>query len=315
VRAQIGHLRSLGFAVDEVGAAGYRLARAYDNLLVPEATVPLILDRADRLQEVIIGLPYHYYASCGSTSQTLKDKVADYPAGTIVIADHQIAGRGRLGRSWSSGPGEDLTLSVLLRPPTPPEGASLLSLAAALSVAEALEALFGQGRALVKWPNDVLIDGKKVCGILLESSLEGERVQWVLVGIGLNVNSDPAATLAALAPEQQEAWRGKPRPTSLRVELGREVARGQLLAELLARLSLRWVDTSETDMLAELRSRDALFGRWVQVFAGPPDDSPLVAGEAQGIGPRGELLIRDPGGTIVPVFAGEVTLKVDSPAA
>jgi BirA family biotin operon repressor/biotin-[acetyl-CoA-carboxylase] ligase len=178
-----------------------------------------------------------------------------------------------------------------------------------------LETLFGQGRVLVKWPNDVLIDGKKVCGILLESSLEGDRVQWVVVGIGLNVNSDPAAMLAALASEQREAWRGKPRPTSLRTELGREVARGLLLAELLDRLSLRWVDTSESDMLAEIRSRDALFGRRLQVFSGPPEDSLVVAGEAQGIGPRGELCVRDPGGTIVPVFAGEVTLQVDSPVA
>jgi BirA family biotin operon repressor/biotin-[acetyl-CoA-carboxylase] ligase len=315
VPAHIEQLRSFGFAVAEVGSAGYRLTRAYDDLLVPEAMVPQLLNRAEHQREGIIGLPYHYYSECDSTNQRLKDKAADCPAGTIVVTDHQTAGRGRLGRSWWSGPGEDLTFSVLLRPQTSSEVASLLSLAAALSVAEVLETLFGEGRVLVKWPNDVLLDGKKVCGILLESSMEGQRVEWVVVGLGLNVNSDPAAMFEALGSEQREAWQGKPRATSLRAELGRQVARGLLLTELLDRLSLRCVDTPTLDMLGELRARDALLGRWVQVFAGSPDDALVVAGEAQGIGPQGELLVRDPGGSIVPVFAGEVTLSVDSSVA
>jgi biotin-(acetyl-CoA carboxylase) ligase len=92
------------------------------------------------------------------------------------------------------------------------------------------------------------------------------------------------------------------------------VARGWLLSELLARLSLRWAGTAASDLLAQLRARDALLGRWLQVFAGPPDGALVVAGEAQGIGPRGELLVRDSGGTIVSVFAGEVTLNVDRSA-
>ena len=148
----------------------------FDDLLVPEAVLPLLLERMD----------YHaaaghsdcrtaISASCGSTNLQLKDEAAASPGGTLVITDDQTEGRGRLGRSWSSSPGEDLTFSVLLHPLMSPAEASLLSLAAALAIAEVLETLTGlEGRVRVKWPNDVLIDDKKVCGILLESSVEGD---------------------------------------------------------------------------------------------------------------------------------------------
>jgi BirA family biotin operon repressor/biotin-[acetyl-CoA-carboxylase] ligase len=312
---QIGHLRSLGFAVESAGDSGYRLARPFDDLLVPEAVLSLMLDRSEHVAAPSVGLPYHYYAQCGSTSLRLKQEAATSPGGTLVVTDHQTEGRGRLGRSWSSRPGEDLTFSVLLRPATSPEEAPLLSLAAALAVTEVLELTPGlQGRTRVKWPNDVLIDDKKVCGILLESSLEGSRLEWVVAGLGLNVNSDPGVVMAGLAPAERDSWRGRPAATSLLAELGREVPRGALLAELLVRLSLRWAGAGLSDMLTQLRARDALLGMELQVFAGPPDGALVAAGKASGIGPQGELLLEQEDGKIVPVFAGEVTLSVDSSA-
>ena len=189
---QIEYLNSLGFAVEQVGKKGYRLARACDDLLVPEAVLPLLLDITDNTWPPAIGLPYRYSARCASTNAEIKNQAAVSPSGTLQVTDEQTEGRGRLGRSWSSRPGEDLTFSVLLRPGASPSEACLLSLAAALATAEVLEALPGLGgRVKVKWPNDVLIDEKKVCGILLESSLAGARLEWVVAGIGLNVNSDP----------------------------------------------------------------------------------------------------------------------------
>jgi BirA family biotin operon repressor/biotin-[acetyl-CoA-carboxylase] ligase len=311
----IGHLRSLGITVEQVGTIGYRLACPCDDSLVPEAFLPLLLQRMDNTLPPAIGLPYRYLAHCPSTNLELKNEAAALGSGTLVVTDDQTEGRGRLGRSWSSRPGEDLTFSVLLRPGTSSAEASLLSLAAALATAEVLETLPGlEGRVGVKWPNDVLIDEKKVCGILLESSLDGQRLDWVVAGIGLNVNSDPGCMLEELTPVEKEAWRGRPRPTSLRVELGRRLARGPLLTALLARLSVRWTDTAASDLLVGLRARDALLGCQLQVFAGPPDGALVVAGEAIGIGSQGELLVRDCEGTTVPVFAGEVTLRVDRSA-
>jgi BirA family biotin operon repressor/biotin-[acetyl-CoA-carboxylase] ligase len=255
-------------------------------------------------------LPYRYHARCGSTNLLVKDEAASAPAGLLVVADEQTEGRGRLGRSWSSRPGEDLTFSVLLRPSLPVTQAPLLSLVASLAIAEVFEALPGLGgRVRVKWPNDVLIDEKKVCGVLLESFLEGERLQWALAGIGVNVNSEPVALLRDLAPPQDEEWRGKPHPTSLRAETGMEVARGTLLADLLTQLTLRWTQVGEPRLLDGLRTRDALLGRHVEVLAGPPDGALVVAGEAVGIGAQGELLVRDANGREVQVFAGEVTLR------
>jgi BirA family biotin operon repressor/biotin-[acetyl-CoA-carboxylase] ligase len=314
--AQMAHIRSVGLAAEPVGSTGYRLGRPFDDLLVPEAVLPLLLERMDCARPGAVGLPYLYHARCGSTNQELKSEAAAALAGTLVVTDDQTEGRGRLGRSWLSNPGEDLTFSVLQRPSMSAAEASLLSLAAALATAEVLEALPGlESRVWVKWPNDVYIDEKKVCGILLESSLDGARLEWVVAGIGLNVNSDPVATLEELEPAEREAWRGRPRPTSLRAELGRAVGRGWLLAELLARLSVRWGETAPADLLTHLRARDALLGRWVKVLAGPPDGALVVAGKAMGIGPQGELLVKDSEGSTVPVFAGEVTLCVDSSAA
>jgi BirA family biotin operon repressor/biotin-[acetyl-CoA-carboxylase] ligase len=313
VMTEIEYLRLLGFTIDEAGSAGYRLTRPFDDLLVPEAVLPLLLSLPEYSDVSGLGLPYRYHQRCGSTNLLLKQEAAGSPTGTLVVTDDQTEGRGRLGRSWSSGPGEDLTFSVLLRPVTSPAEASLLSLAAALAVAEVLEVHAGlRDRVRVKWPNDVLIDDKKACGILLESSLEGERLDWVVAGIGLNVNSDPGALLAGLEPAEREAWGDRPQPTSLRAELGREVPRGRLLAELLVRLSLYLDGSATPELLSRLWARDALRGRRLRVFAGPPDGALVVAGEAMGIGSQGELLVRDGAGRIVRVFAGEVTLSVDS---
>jgi biotin operon repressor len=115
----IGHLRSLGITVEQVGTIGYRLACPCDDSLVPEAFLPLLLQRMDNTLPPAIGLPYRYLAHCPSTNLELKNEAAALGSGTLVVTDDQTEGRGRLGRSWSSRPGEDLTFSVLLRPGTP----------------------------------------------------------------------------------------------------------------------------------------------------------------------------------------------------
>jgi len=310
LEGQVEHLCSLGFAIESVAGTGYRLARPFTDLLVAEAVLPLLLEQVDPTSSWVAGLPYRYCLRCESTSLALREEVASSPPGTMVAADEQTGGRGRLGRTWVSAPGKDLTFSVLLPPSVTPALAPLLSLAAALAAAEVLEALPGlAGRIEVKWPNDVLLDGKKVCGILLESCMAVERLQWLIAGIGLNVNSDTSALLRELNPGEGGESSGKPQPTSLREGLGHEVARGPLLAGLLARLTRRWTEGATSDLLDQLRARDGLRGRQVEILSGPPDNAPVMAGEALGIGPDGQLLVRDRTGATVPVFAGEVTVS------
>ncbi len=199
VHKHVNHLRTLGFAVESLPGAGYRLERPFADLVAAEAVLPFLLGLSRPETPWMAGLPYLYLPRCESTNLSLKEAMAPrgagaLPAGALMVTDEQTGGRGRLGRTWSSEAGKDLTFSVLLRPSLAPAQAHLLSLAAALAVAEVLETLPGlEGRVAVKWPNDVLLGDEKVCGILLEGSMDVDRLHWAVAGIGLNVNSAPSA--------------------------------------------------------------------------------------------------------------------------
>jgi BirA family biotin operon repressor/biotin-[acetyl-CoA-carboxylase] ligase len=336
------HLRTLGFAVVSIPGSGYRLERPFSDLVAAEAVLPFLLGRAGPEPGRVAGLPYLYVSRCDSTNVDLKEAMSRRagggmpsagtpPAGALVVTDEQTGGRGRLDRTWSSQLGKDLTFSVLLRPSLVPGQAHLLSLVAALSVAEVLETLPGlEGRVAVKWPNDVLLEDRKVCGILLEGSMDADRLHWAVAGIGLNVNSISSALVAALGGKQADAWAGRPRPVSLRERLGRDVPRAPLLASLLERLGERWAALEDqssrqdgaqgardpdgehhpgaVEVITALRQRDALAGRRVEVYSGAKQPELVVAGEAAGIGPEGQLLVRRPSGEMSAVFAGDVTL-------
>jgi len=325
VHKQVEQLRSLGFVIDPVSGAGYRLARPFDDLVAAEAVVPFLLDLMEPGSPWVAGLPYRYLARCASTNQVLRGAAglssppganagraaaASPPAGAVVVTDEQTGGRGRLGRGWVSQPGKDLTFSVLLRPALAPARAHLLSLAAALAVAETLETIPGlEDRVAIKWPNDVLLGDRKVCGILVEGSMDSDRLHWAVAGIGLNVNSDPVAFTGGLGPDALREWQARPEPASLCQALGRELPRAPLLAQLLARLTTRWNAVDGDDLLTGLRQRDFLRGRAVEVLSGPPSNEPVVTGEAAGIGEEGQLLVLTPDGRQVQVFAGDVTVR------
>jgi len=177
--------------------------------LTPELVIPLLRGR--------LGTPYRFVASCASTQRLLGD---DDPEGATVAADHQTAGRGRLGRVWEDLPGRSILVSVLLRPRPPMPLWPELSLVAGEAVARALRNETGVAASL-RHPNDVVVAGRKLVGVLPEAS--GGRV---VLGIGLNVNQ---------RADELPLETAKP-PTSLRVELGRELARAPLLAAILVEL-------------------------------------------------------------------------------
>jgi BirA family biotin operon repressor/biotin-[acetyl-CoA-carboxylase] ligase len=154
---------------------------------------------------------------------------AGAPHGTVFVADFQSAGRGRRDREWISRPGLDLTFSVILRPEIEPRLAPLLNLAAALSVCRSAEDFFSEPHAVsVKWPNDVLARGKKICGIICETVGGAGKTDWAVLGIGLNVNS-AASDMPPEAPD-------KPRAASMFMECGRSFRLPELLGLVLARL-------------------------------------------------------------------------------
>jgi BirA family biotin operon repressor/biotin-[acetyl-CoA-carboxylase] ligase len=238
-----------------------------------------------------LGAEVRRLAVCGSTNDEAAAWArAGAPHGALVLADAQTRGRGRLGRPWHSPPGESLYLSMVLRPSpeVSPARASAITLSAGAAVAEALDAL-GVDPAL-KWPNDVLLGGKKVCGILTEMATRGAAIAHLVVGLGLNVSAR-----AFPPPLEQSA-------TSL-LAAGRSIDREALLAALLPRLEgafERFFAEGTPAACADF-ARFARFGQPVTVDGAPP-----LAGVAVGLDEDGALLVRDADGATHRVLSGDV---------
>lgn len=228
------------------------------------------------------GEPYLWSASCSSTQDALRER--HLAEGAVAVTEHQTGGRGRHGRIWDDRPGTSLLVSVLLEPPDPASAAQL-SLVCALAVAESVEGAIG-GPAQVKWPNDVLVGGRKVAGILLEG-----RDGAVVCGVGVNVDQDAAALPAATRVPA----------ASLRTLTGRAHERVGVLVDLLERLEARydlWLASGLMPLLPELERRDALRGRPLTVGR--------VSGTANGIAPDGRLRVVGADGRETLVASGEV---------
>jgi BirA family biotin operon repressor/biotin-[acetyl-CoA-carboxylase] ligase len=222
---------------------------------------------------------------------------AGQPEGLAVLADRQTAGRGRKGRVWASPAGVGLYTSILLRPAQPPARIPVLALVAGLGVVEAIEEVCGLP-ARLKWPNDVLVAGRKVAGILAETASTDERVGHVVVGLGINVNHGPAEFPEALSPTA----------ISLAMAAGRLIPRGELAAALYNALD-RWYGIFQQGGLASIlaagRERSATLGRPVDVLA----DEERWQGLAEDLDVDGALLVRGRSGDLRRVLAGDVSIR------
>lgn len=238
----------------------------------------------------------HLFQQVGSTNdfaRTLAD--AGAPAGTTVVAEEQIAGRGRGGKEWSSPPGLGIWMSVILRPAALP-APGLLPILVGLAAAEALDEYVRPVRAQVKWPNDVHLAGRKVAGILCEGAWESGRPGAVVAGIGINAGHSPAD----FPPELRDV------ATSVRIAAGWAPPRAEV-AGAIVRGILRHASHPPAQLggalLDALHTRDALQGRDVVVTGATP-----VRGIALGISPAGALLVRSEVGALRTVRAGTVRL-------
>ncbi|HYM16529.1 MAG TPA: biotin--[acetyl-CoA-carboxylase] ligase [Dehalococcoidia bacterium] len=231
--------------------------------------------------------------SVGSTMDVARDSARrGAPAGTLVVADEQTAGRGRLGRSWVTPPGSNLASTLVLRP-----RASLLrevAMMAPLAICHAVQDMAGI-RPAIKWPNDVIIGEKKVAGVLIESDLDGPEAPWVLVGAGINVNFDPR--------EYEEI---REIATSLRVETGHEGDREALLASYVHDFERLYRAAEEGESPFEnWRERLATVGRHVRAQWG----GGAAEGVAEDVTEDGALVVRTADGEAIIVEAGDVTLR------
>ena len=213
------------------------------------------------------------------------------PEGTVVVTEEQTAARGRLKRTWLT-PRGNIALSVILYPIR--DRLHTLTMVASLAVARSIETVTGL-RPHLKWPNDVLLGGKKVCGILIESSVKPEKVYYAVVGIGLNVNLRPADFPEIL-----------PRATSLSRELGQEVSRLDLLRSLLREMEQLYLASSAGDSVyREWRSRLTTLGKAVRVTSGET----ILEGIAESVEADGSLQLRLPDGSLSRILAGDITLR------
>ncbi len=242
-----------------------------------------------------LGIKLHYFSEIDSTNKQARE-LAEKGAleGEIVIAEQQTRGRGRLGRNWVSPPFLNLYLSVILRPKLPPAHAAQVTLMAAVALADTV-AGFTPDTPAIKWPNDILLRGKKLAGILTESSITAERVNYVILGIGVNLNYPHA-----LMPEAI-----RERATSLMECAGKTVSREAFLGRLIHDLDRCYGILGEAGFDAIAPQWEAYFnfrGERVRVEGG----GEALAGIAKGIDRDGALIIEREGGQYHRVFAGDV---------
>ena len=283
----IEKLRALGVRVKGHPRSGYHIER------VPDILVPQMLSHR------LYGTPfarriYHFFKIDSTNSVAMRLGESGEPHGTIVLAEEQTAGRGRAGRSWTSEKSAGIYCSILMRPPIPPAHAPLMTLVAGLAARDAAaEDLDTQPD--IRWPNDLLVGGRKLCGILTEMHAEPDHIWYAVIGIGMNVNQTKMPDdLADIA-------------TSLRIETGKTHSRLELLIRLLRSID-RYYNQFLADGAAPILRRFAevssyFKGKHVRITTA----TETFTGTTAGLDPSGVLRVaRDDGDGIVPVLSGDV---------
>ncbi|NLG37153.1 MAG: biotin--[acetyl-CoA-carboxylase] ligase [Clostridiales bacterium] len=290
VHRHIVELRALGYTIGSAPNRGYALMEQPDRLDLPRVLA--------RLTTRWLGRSLRVLHSVDSTNAEIKRWAEEgAPHGAVVAAEEQTAGKGRHGRSWLSAPGDGLTMSLLLRPAMQPAEVQRVTLAAAAAVTEALEGLFPDTQFKIKWPNDILIGDRKVCGILTELSAAAEVTYWIVIGIGINVRGTPGSM-----PEAIRDTAGTLQQT------GQTADRAALAAAVLGAFESLWDEWMESGsfdgVLRRYRAHMAYEGRPVRVAL----NSQSLEGVLSGVDDEGRLLI-DTGSALIPLRSGEFSVR------
>lgn len=279
----IQELKDLGYEIEAVPHLGYKLSTLPDRLYDFEVL--------HNLGTKILGKRILYFDSLNSTMDMANQLgLKGLPEGTIIIAETQNKGRGRLGRSWSSPKHKGLYFSLILRPDILPQQVSVITLLVAVSICEAIKTLIGQDLQ-IKWPNDIILHNKKLGGILTELSAETDKINFVNIGIGLNINNDKKSLISGAV--------------SLKEITRHEVSRVKLLQEILRRLEsnyLVFIKKGSSVIIEKWRHHSLTLGRRVKVYS----HKAHIEGQAVNIDSDGSLLIRKDSGVTLKVTAGEV---------
>ena len=282
---QMEQLRAQGFVIESVGRQGYRLTACPDTLMAP------VIRRG--LETVWAGREIVYLRSVDSTNRYARELASRGAAeGTLVVADEQTAGRGRRGRGWISPAGEGVFMSLILRPQAHPSQVAGLSLQAALATARAIARVTGLD-ARIKWPNDIVCGGKKVCGMLLEMNADEQSVHDVVAGIGINVHQrDFPPEIAQTA-------------ASLDLLTGTSVNRAALVRAFLQEFETVSSMAQAGTLMDAYRERSATLAQRVQVIA----PAEMFTGTALEVTDSGSLIVLDEQGQRREVLAADVSVR------
>lgn len=284
-------LRENGYEIEARSRAGYLLTGVPDRLFPEEI--------GQGLSTRFLGRNILYCDSVPSTNNLAKELAAQGAAdGTMVVAEEQTGGKGRLGRKWSSAKYKGLFFTLILYPPLIPSEANVLTLMTAVAMAEAIRNESGVA-AGIKWPNDLLVDGKKICGILVELSAEMERINYMVVGVGVNVNQEESDF-----PEEVRLS-----ATSLKAHTGAGISRVKLLQSFLKEFE-KWYDISLAQGFAPALSRWKEMSVSLNCPVRISNPKSSWDGWAEDIDSDGALLVRLPGGELKRAISGEVSLRL-----
>lgn len=285
----VNQLKEEGYEIEAVRNRGYALKGAGDVLSEAELLSCLETEWAG-------GRTVYFDATDSTNAQAKRLAEAHAPHGTLVVSDRQDGGKGRRGRSWASPSGVGIWMSLILRPEIAPSSASMLTLAAALAVREGIREETGLS-PLIKWPNDLVLNGKKICGILTEMSTELMEIQYVITGIGINVN------------QREFPSEIRDTATSLSLEAGRCFRRSSLIAAILKAFEkdyAAFLKTGDLSLLLE-EYNACLVNRGKEVCI--LDPSGEYRAVAEGIDESGSLLVTLPDGTRREIISGEVSVR------
>jgi len=267
---QIKNLKAKGYEIEASTKKGYRLARKPDLL-----DADLI---RFGLKTKWLGKDLCCRREVSSTNEVARSIASDCQNGTVVLAEIQTQGRGRLSRPWASPPG-GIWMSLVLKPQMSLAQAFRVNMAVSVAASRAIQNLYGLDTG-IKWPNDLLLNERKICGILMEVSAEVDRLEYAVVGLGINANVDVSGFPAE--------WRS----TSLRQELGREVSRVELIQRILQEIEEAYEKMGSKEVYEEWRRRSVTLGRQVRITSVDGD----LTGEAVDLAEDGALLLMAKGG-------------------
>lgn len=282
-------LKEEGYEIQSVQNKGYCLMEVPDVLGESEIK--------SRMETQWVGQRVYFYEEIDSTNTQAKRLAEeDAPSGTLIVSDCQLKGKGRRGRVWTSPKGEAIYMTILLRPQIRPDRASMVTLVMGLSVVQAIRNVLGLETS-IKWPNDVVLNRKKLVGTLTEMSAQMDYIEYMVIGTGINANMT----------EFSEELKDK--ATSLRMEMGRSVNRASLITESMKCFEKNYEIFEKTQDLSGLiedyQAVLANLNQPVRVL----EPGHEYSGIARGINEKGELLVEREDGTVTAVYSGEVSVR------